>query len=52
MLGNNHLLPLSHMDESYIWPEETDQFINEFSIGYMMNVNIPMNKVFREKEKV
>ena len=48
LLRNNHRLPLSHMDRSYIWIEETNHRINEFSIGYMMNPNLSTNKVFRE----
>ena len=52
LVGTNHRLPLSHMDKSYIWLEETNQRINEFSIGYMMNPNLNMNKVFREQVKV
>ena len=52
MLGTNHHLPLSHMAKSYIWLEEKNQRINEFSIGYMMNTNLIMNKVFKEQVKV
>ena len=40
LLRTNHRLPLSHMAKSYIWLEETNQHINEFSIGYMMNKNL------------
>ena len=52
MLRTNHCPPLSHMAKSYIWPEETNQRINEFSIGYMVNPNLNMKKLFREKVKV
>ena len=52
LLGTNHRLPLSHMDQSYIWLEENNQRINEFSIGYMMNPDLNMNKVFREQVKL
>ena len=52
LLGTNHRLPLSHMTKSYIWLEEKNQRINEFYIGYMMNPNLNMNKVFREQVKV
>ena len=41
-LGNNHLLPLSHMAKSYIWLEETNQLMNELSIGYMMNPDLSL----------
>ena len=44
LLGSNHRLPLSHMAKSYIWLEETNQRINEFSIVYMMNLNLSMKK--------
>ena len=52
LLGTNHLLPLLNMAKSYIWLEEKNQRVNEFSIGYMMNPNLNMNKVFREQMKV
>ena len=52
MLGTNHRLPLSHMDKSYIWLEEKNQRINEFSIGYMMNPNFSINKDFKEQVKI
>ena len=52
MLGTNHRLPLSHMAKSYIWIEETDQRINEFSIEYMMNPNLSINKYFKEQVKI
>ena len=52
LVGTNHCLPLSHMAKSYIWLEETNQHINEFSIGYMMNPNLSMNKYFREQVKL
>ena len=40
------------MAKSYIWLEETNQVINEFSIGYMMNPNLIIKKAFREQVKV
>ena len=52
MLGTNHRLPLSHMSQSCIWLEETNQHINEFSIGYMMNPNLSINKYFKEQVKI
>ena len=52
MLGTNNCMPLSHMAKSYICIEEKNQRINEFSIGYMMNPNLNMNKVFREQVKI
>ena len=52
LLWTNHRLPLSHMDKSYIWLEETNQSTNQFSIGYMMNPNLIINKVFKEQVKL
>ena len=52
MLGTNHRLPLSPMAKSYIWLEETNQRINEFYIGYMINPNLNMNKVFIDQVKI
>ena len=52
LVGTNHRLPLSHTAKSYIWLEETDQRINEFSIGYMMNPNQSINKYFKEQVKI
>ena len=49
LLGNNHRLPLSHMAKSYIWVEETKERINEFSIGYMINPTLIINKYIKEK---
>ena len=47
LLGTNHRLPLSHMAKSHIWLEETNERINKFSIGYMINPNLIMNKAFK-----
>ena len=51
LLGTNHRMPLSHMAKIYILLEETNQRINEFSIGYMMNPNFHTNKAFKEQVK-
>ena len=51
MLGTNCCRPLLYMSKSYIWLEETNQLINEFSIGYMMNTNLNTNKAFRDQVK-
>ena len=47
LLGTNHRLPLSHIDKSYIWIEETKERINEFSIGYMINPTLNINRYFK-----
>ena len=43
---SNHCLPLSHMSKHYIWLEETNERINEFSIGYTMNTSLSIDKSF------
>ena len=52
LLGSNHRLPLSHMAKSYIWLEETNQLITEFSVGYMIDSSFSLNKYFKEQVKV
>ena len=52
LLGTNCCRPLLHMSKSYIWLEKTNQRINEFSIGYMMNTHLNTKKAFREQVKV
>ena len=52
MLGTNFRMPLLHMSKSYIWIEETNQRINEFSIGYMMNPTFNRNRAFKDQVKV
>ena len=52
MLGTNCCMPLLHMSRSYIWIEETNQLINEFSIGYTMNPTLNRNRAFKYQVKV
>ena len=52
MLGTNHRLPLTHMAKSYIWLEEKNERINEFSIGYMINPTLSINKYFKHVLKL
>ena len=40
------------MAKSYICLEVKNQSINEFSIGYMMNPNLSINKYFKEQVKI
>ena len=47
LLETNHCLPLSHMYKSYIWLEETNERIDEFSIGYTINPTLSINKAFK-----
>ena len=51
LIWNNFCRPLLHQSKIYIWIEETNQRINEFSIGYMMNPNLNKNKAFKEQVK-
>ena len=52
MLGTNCCMPLLHMSKSYIWIEETNQRINKFSIGYMMNPTLNRNIAFKYQVRV
>ena len=49
LLGANHCLPLFNMAKLFIWINETKQRINEFTIVYMVNPGLGVNKSFREK---
>ena len=52
LLGENHRLLLFHMDKRFIWNNETKKLTNEFTIGYMINPGLNVNKTFREKVKM
>ena len=52
LLGNNCCRSSLNISKSYIWLEEKNQLINEFSIVYMMNPNFNTNKSFREQVKM
>ena len=49
LLGANHRLPLFHMAKHFIWINETKQHINGFTIGYIINPGLNVNKTFREQ---
>ena len=49
LLGTNNCLPLSHKAKSYIFFEETNERMNDFSIGYTMNPNLCIKKAFKEQ---
>ena len=49
MLLANCNMPLLHMSKRYIWIEEKNQRINEFSFGYMMNPTLFKNRTFKEQ---
>ena len=46
LLGANHLLPLFHMAKRFIRIDEAKQRINEFTIGYIINTGLNVNKAF------
>ena len=52
LLGTNCRMPLLHMSKSYIWLEETNQRINEFYIGYMLNPTLNRNRAFKDQVNV
>ena len=52
MLEANCRMPLLHISKTYIWVEEPNQRINEFSFGYMMNPTLFKNISFKEQVKV
>ena len=52
LLGNNCRIPLLHMSKIYIWLEETNQLINEFSVGFMMNPTLYSNRDFKDQVKL
>ena len=49
LLEENHRLNLFHMANRFIWINETKKCINEFTIGYMINPGLNVNKTFREQ---
>ena len=49
LLGGNHRLPLFYMAKHFIWLNETKQCIKDFTIGYMINPNLNINKAFIEQ---
>ena len=51
MLVANCRMTLLHMSKTYIWIEEKNQRINEFSFGYMLNPTLYENKAFKDQVK-
>ena len=49
LLGNNHRLPLFHMDKCFILIEEIKEVNNEVSIGYMINKNLILTNYLENK---
>ena len=52
MLGTNFCMPLLHISKRQILLEETNQRINEFYIGYMMNPTLYRNRAFKYQMKL
>ena len=48
---DNFCMTLLLMSKIYIWMEETNQRINEFSFGYMFNPTLYENKAFKYQVK-
>ena len=51
MLVANCRMPLLNMSNTYVWIEEKNKRINDFSFGYMINPTLYKNKVFEEQVK-
>ena len=48
LLGENHRLQLFYMAERFIWING-EKIINHFTIGYMVNPGLNINKAFIEQ---
>ena len=46
-LGVNHSLPISHISKIFVFINTEEEFIHQFTIGYMTNPILHVNKVFR-----
>ena len=51
LLGANNRLPLFHMAEHFIQMNVSKQRMNDFTIGYMINPGLNVNKALREQVK-
>ena len=49
LLAANHRLPLFNIADFFIWINETKQLINEFTIGYIINPGLNVNKSLRDQ---
>ena len=45
---NNHM-PLFNMSKNIVYMNSIEKRMNQFSIGYMINPKLHVNKVFRDK---
>ena len=50
LLGANHCIPLLHTAKRFICLNaKTKKRMNEFAIGYMINIGLNVNKTFRNQ---
>ena len=49
LLGVNHSQPLLHISKIFVYIYTTDERINPFAIGYIINLTLHVNKVFIEQ---
>ena len=49
LLGVDNCQPLLHIYNTFIYINSTETSINRFSIEYMVNRTLHVNKVFREQ---
>ena len=47
LVGVNNCQPILHMSKIMVHCYSTDETINQFAIGYMINPSLNCNKVFR-----
>ena len=49
IVGVNHRLPILHISNRMIYIYSTEKTVHQFSIGYMINPSIHINKIFKTK---
>ena len=49
LIGVNHRQPIIHMSKITVYLYTTDEQMNKFAIGYMINPSLHVNRVFREE---
>ena len=49
ILWVNHCLPILHMYKIMVHIYSTEKSIRQFSIGYMVNPSLHINRIFREQ---
>ena len=49
LLGVNHGPPLLHTSKTFFYINSTEERINQFSILYMINPTLHVNKLFRDQ---